>query len=655
MPKVDKTAPSLTSINMTRQFIFLALGWSVFTLFIMALDMRNTWLKNLDAGRLQAQVAIDKDMQYRFWSSRLGGVYGIISNDLQPNPYLHSKNRDLTTKEGINLTLINPAYMTRQVHELAGDNPLFSSHITSLNPLRPENKPDSWERDALLKFQQGADDIFSIVTEKDQQYMRGMKPLVVREPCLACHKEQGYRLGDIRGGLSVSIPMKEIRSLAIDHLITDYLLYLTVWLIGLIGLWFGSRRLDIRLKEQIKMESALHDFKMSLDEIDESVMMFDSNNMELFYANQGACNLLGMREEKMKGIPLPELIKEDQRYLFYTHLKPLFQQDEESFTVETLFLKPNGEEVPVEMHISYVVPRLNAERFLLVVRDITERKLSEKEKDTIQTQLLHAQKLESVGQLAAGIAHEINTPAQYVSANVDFFAESFTDIKEFIDSLKAKAQESQISKEELENALDDMDWPYLMDEIPSAINQSKDGMGWISSIVLAMKEFSHPGGKNKSKENLNKIIQITTTVCRNEWKYIAKLKTNFDDQLPMVPCMKDELGQVILNLIINASHAIAGKHESYDKTKLIGTITITTKIEDGFAVISVNDDGNGIPEKIRNRVFDPFFTTKEVGKGSGQGLAICRDVIETKHDGSLTFTTETGQGTTFYIKLPIEN
>ena len=162
--KKRKSQTSLKKINMTRQFIILAVGWSAFTLLIMGLDMRNTWLKSLEAARLQARVALEKDLQYRFWSSQLGGVYGITGkNELQPNPFLSVENRDITTRDGTKLTLINPAYMTRQVHELAGENTRLSGHISSLNPIRPENKPDDWEKEALQQFTNADQEIFNLI------------------------------------------------------------------------------------------------------------------------------------------------------------------------------------------------------------------------------------------------------------------------------------------------------------------------------------------------------------------------------------------------------------------------------------------------------------------------------------------------------------
>ena len=192
---------------------------------------------------------------------------------------------------------------------------------------------------------------------------------------------------------------------------------------------------------------------------------------------------------------------------------------------------------------------------------------------------------------------------------------------------------------------------YLLAEIPKAVQQSLEGIGRVASIVRAMKEFSHPGTGQKSAVDLNHAIECTITVARNEWKYVAEVVTDFDPHLPPVPCLAGEFNQVILNLIINATHTIADVVGDGSQGK--GTITIRTRHAGQWAEIQVRDTGAGIPENIRNRIFEPFFTTKGVGKGTGQGLAISRSVIVDKHGGTLGFETQVGQGTTFTLRLPL--
>ena len=270
-----------------------------------------------------------------------------------------------------------------------------------------------------------------------------------------------------------------------------------------------------------------------------------------------------------------------------------------------------------------------------------------------QARLLQAQKLESVGQLAAGIAHEINTPMQFIGTNMEFLEEASRGMSLITQSLqKILATIPEMMAQELQAILDEADWEYLMQEVPLAIKQSKNGISRVTSIVQAMKEFSHPSSKEKENAVVNKVIETTVLIARNEWKYVANLTTDLAGDLPPVPCHIDELGQVILNLLINAAHAIGeklGQNPAGDK----GEIHISTKVVHSFVEIRIRDTGSGIPVEIRGRIFDPFFTTKGVGRGTGQGLTISHDVITEKHDGTLTFETEEGVGTTFIIHLPL--
>ena len=286
-----------------------------------------------------------------------------------------------------------------------------------------------------------------------------------------------------------------------------------------------------------------------------------------------------------------------------------------------------------------------------MIEDTTERK-------ALHQQLLQAQKLESIGQLAAGIAHEINTPTQYIGDNVRFLKDAFTDLTSLIAeygkvlaTVKENAALAATLKESL-NAIGRVDTDFLLNEIPNAIDQGLEGVTRVATLVSAMKEFSHPGTKEKSPVNLNKAIESTITVARNEWKYVADMETDFDQTLPAIPCLPGEVNQVILNLIVNAAHAI-GDVVAKGGTKK-GKIRIQTRNCEDWVEIRIQDSGTGIPKHVQARVFDPFFTTKEVGKGTGQGLAIARSVVVDKHDGSIHFETEEGKGTTFIICLPFD-
>ncbi|HAU59491.1 MAG: hypothetical protein CML14_08670 [Puniceicoccaceae bacterium] len=257
----------------------------------------------------------------------------------------------------------------------------------------------------------------------------------------------------------------------------------------------------------------------------------------------------------------------------------------------------------------------------------------------LETQLVHAQKMEAVGQLASGIAHEINSPSQFANDNILFLKDAVEGFIARIDNSDSAPDEKEVS--------------FLKENAPGAVAQAKEGISRITTIVKSMKNFAYRDAESAKKPNdLNQAIQSTTVVATNEWKYHAELKLELDDSLPLVPCNIGEINQVVLNLIVNGAHAIRDRFENGQK----GTLIVKSQFykDAKCVIVSIADNGGGIPEKVRTRIFEPFFTTKEVGVGTGQGLAIAHSVIVKSHNGQLWFDTKDGHGTVFYIKLPME-
>ena len=294
--------------------------------------------------------------------------------------------------------------------------------------------------------------------------------------------------------------------------------------------------------------------------------------------------------------------------------------------------------------------------FQSLITDVSIRHQYQQERDEMEIQLRQAQKLEAVGQLAAGIAHEINTPIQFINDNLQFLSDSTRDMQRFIkkvfDELKTPGATIEKLSEQVHEFAGECDLQFLEEEVPVAIAQSVEGAHRVRDIVQAMKEFSHPGSGEIRQEDINKAIRNTITIARNEWKYISDIETDLDPELFMVPVDIGPFKQTILNLIVNAAHTIEERVNQGDFPK--GKITISTKLKNDHVLISVQDTGMGMSEKVAQRVFDPFFTTKEVGKGTGQGLSMAYDIIVRKHKGKLYFKTTPGEGTTFYIELPLD-
>jgi PAS domain S-box-containing protein len=300
----------------------------------------------------------------------------------------------------------------------------------------------------------------------------------------------------------------------------------------------------------------------------------------------------------------------------------------------------------VEAIIDHVSEHDGSRSIVFNARDVSERQ-------HLELELRHAQKLESVGRLAAGIAHEINTPIQFVGDNTRFLQTAFADLSELHQAyqellpLTDGLEQCTGASATVAEVADRIDIDFLLEEVPQAITQTLDGINRVAGIVRAMKAFGHPGTEQKTQANLNEAIANTIIVANNEIKYVADVETHLAD-LPLVHCHLGDINQIVLNLVVNAAHAITAANRGR------GTIHVTTRLENSHAIIEVADTGTGVPPEIADKLFDPFFTTKEVGTGTGQGLALVRTLVVDRHNGTIDFTTEYGTGTTFTVRLPVE-
>jgi signal transduction histidine kinase len=292
-------------------------------------------------------------------------------------------------------------------------------------------------------------------------------------------------------------------------------------------------------------------------------------------------------------------------------------------------------------------------------QEIKDRQLAENARNQMAVELLHGQKLQAIGGLAAGVAHEINTPIQFVGDNLRFLQGAFTELAILLEQHELLCQEirhgvRQPALDAVDQARQKTDLEFLRKEIPVALDQTLDGIGRVATIVKALKIFSHvDSGPQMTPADLNSALESTIVVARNELKYVAEVETKFGD-LPPVVCHLGDLNQVFLNLLINAAHSIEDVVKGTDKKGHIRVETLIDSTPDGdWVEVSISDTGAGIPEEVRGRIFEPFFTTKPMGKGTGQGLALARAVVVEKHGGTLTFDTVMNHGTTFYIRIPL--
>ena len=421
--------------------------------------------------------------------------------------------------------------------------------------------------------------------------------------------------------------------------------------------WKGRPAVLCLLKDITEQKIADENLKMAHKEMEQlviaisSILIGVSKQGLITRWNQPAEKILGLNASAVLNTPLREC---DMPWNWKKIAEGIQQCMETSMTVlidDIPYTKLNGKNGFLAFNINPIRKETGEiTGCLMLGNDITERKL-------LIAQLSQAQKLESIGQLAAGIAHEINTPTQYVADNARFLRDAFDDLHRVLaqyrklrDAIKAKQLESDLIAH-LDHIIEEADEAYLEKEIPAAIRQTMEGIDRVGEIVRSMREFSHMKNEEKVAVDINKALESAITVTRNEWKYLSDVEVDFDPDLPLVLCNRGEVNQVFLNIIVNAAHAIADVVGDNSNEK--GKIRIETKLVNSMVDIRISDTGSGIPENIQSKIFDPFFTTKDVGKGTGQGLAIAYSAVVEKHQGLLSFTTVEGKGTTFIIKLPV--
>lgn len=405
-----------------------------------------------------------------------------------------------------------------------------------------------------------------------------------------------------------------------------------------------------RMRASEELEESEERYRSLVESMNEGVATLDAEGT-FTYVNHRLSTMLGVARVDLVGMDIRDFLDERNRRAFEAEFARRREGWAEAY--ELVWSRQDGEKVYTLVSPSPVFDERGGFKGSFgVMTDITKMKL-------LEGQLQQAQKLESIGSLAAGIAHEINTPSQYVENNTRYLEKSFADILGVLEvygelrAAVAAGGPTEAVMQRLDRALRDSDLEYLREEIPDAFADALEGIERISKIVKSVKQFAHPGREEKELVDLNEAVRNTVAVSTNEWKYNSDVSLDLQDDLPRVPCVAGDMNQVLLNLVVNAAHAITERVEGGGLDK--GTITIRTRLDGDAVRIDVGDDGAGIPEKLRKSVFNPFFTTKEPGKGTGQGLAIAHTVVVEKHGGSIGFESTEGEGTTFHVALPLED
>jgi PAS domain S-box-containing protein len=390
----------------------------------------------------------------------------------------------------------------------------------------------------------------------------------------------------------------------------------------------------------------------------EALLIEFSPDAMLIAAPDGTLRQINRQAELMFGYSRSELMGQS----IFQLVPKAATGDDRGIGADLTGLRKNGEKFPVGISLS-AVQTMQGGLLIVDIRDVTDYKkaeleladrarelecahinllqeIAEREKNESERRL--AQKLEAIGQLASGIAHEINTPMQYIGDSIHFLRRSFDDL------LQLLAAQGQFGDAQTGEQL-----AHLSNRVPRAFERTVEGIDRVTSIVRAMKDFAHPYSDEKIRVDINEALASALIVSRNEYKYVAEVETSYGP-VPEVPCRAGEINQVFLNLIVNAAHAIGEAVQGTSRQGLIKVHTAVDESDPNVIVVQIGDNGTGIPEAIRERIFEPFFTTKPVGKGTGQGLAISRSIVD-KHGGALTFESEPGCGTTFSIRLPLSD
>ena len=420
------------------------------------------------------------------------------------------------------------------------------------------------------------------------------------------------------------------------------------WVMLVTGLWL-TFLLAAYLAQRQRAEEALQlseeRARLLFATIPHAALVFDIATLEYLEVNEAAVQQYGYSREEFLKMKATDIRPAEEVERFSGHVQQTGSA--KGPAGQWKHVSKDGRIIDVEIHFHSLDYDGHKAR-LAIAQDVTER-------NRLEIDLRQAQKLEAVGRLAAGVAHEINTPIQFVGDNMQFLHDAFSDLSKVMEKyrcLRDRVANGEAGQWLAEGAEAEMavDINYLVEEIPKAIGQSLDGVARVATLVRAMKEFAHPDRRERAAADINAALLSTLTVARNELKYVAEVETELGD-LPLAVCNIGELNQVFLNLLVNAAHAIG---DAVNGTGQKGVIRVRTALEKDAVLISIADTGGGIPEDIRDKIFDPFFTTKESGRGTGQGLAIAHSVVVDKHGGTLTFASEVGKGTTFFIRLPLD-
>jgi PAS domain S-box-containing protein len=630
----------------------LAILWVLMGTIIMAASL--IWNINrqknetIQLATIEARTVYEKDLIYHRWATLHNGVFVPITEKTQPNPYLADiPGANVTTTEGMELTLVNPEYMIRQVYGMQSRDFEPIEHITSLDPVRPENAADAWESAALESFDDGQEEAVSVEEIGGVPYLRYMRPMITEKGCLKCHAVQGYSEGDIRGGISVAIPLAPLLSIAKAHNFASSAAHITFWILGLAGIFLGTYWLTLTIRERERMESRTRSI---IDNMLDGLITLD-NGVTIKSFNPAATRLFGYQPEEVIGSSIYSLFSLPEEYRKLIGRED-YSEDDFILVTETPYElighRKDGSSFPVEISISET--RVGADRLTIaMVRDLTPRKQAEMALRESKEHLIKQEKLASLGTMVAGIAHEINNPAQAIGFSMEGLKMNAEYVKKFLSELKKCLEggsgDLYAKRDHLMDLVEELNLDLVLEDIEDISERNIESVNRISKIIKSTKRMAH-FEDDFTDTDLNTVVIDAVTLTHNQVKYDMTVQLDLASNLPTFKGMPQELGQVFINLIINARDAMREKELTKNEALLI--VSTRYNGEKRQLETSFRDNGTGMKEEIVSRIFDPFFTTKGFGVGTGLGLNLSHMIVEA-HGGWIKVESEYGKGTVFTV------
>jgi len=616
-------APVVKTKSLPYRFIsltgaFAAVFWTICILASYGWNVSKERAKTREVVLSTAHAYFNKDQAYRLWATTHGGVYVPVTDETPPNPYLdHVKERDIETPSGRKLTLMNPAYMLRQMMQQYSNLYGVRGHITSLNTLNPINRPDEWEAEALRSFEAGVKVVVDFTSVDGQPYLRLMHPFVTEAGCLKCHASQGYVVGDIRGGISVSTPMAPFLDIERQTLRAIRLTHAALLLLGYGSIGLVAWRAKHRTRERMRAERIIRKWAHIFESADWGVALVARDGETLETANPAFLAMHGYSDTpektlRLSDLPAPENAGELSPYVRLSETRRR--------TFESTHLRKDGTVFPVLVTITSMSNETGETgNMVLNVQDITELKTAQKEKDALHEQLVRAQRLESIGRLAGGVAHDFNNLLSAILG--------YTEL-----GLLRTPPDSEVRE-------------YLV-----AANEAGEKAAGVARQLLA---FSRKQVLETKVLNLNTVVRNMAGLLKQAVGEGVILDLSISSPVKNIIANPGQIEQVLMNLCVNARDAMPEGGRLGIETH---NFEVTEERHSGppagqYVGLWVSDTGVGIRAEHIDKIFEPFFTTKEKDLGTGLGLAMVHGIVK-QHGGHVEVHTREGEGTTFTVYFP---